>query len=305
MRINGGPSPNLSPAGGEEFLFWEAPHPPFDVPTAGVEPARPYGQRILSPLRLPITPRGQRIRAHANHIWGTEVYFAFSLCKSSRIIGTGIGNSVLGAARMPSRFTQRLLWVLLSLSLIVIAGFAISKWRHEHARHVEDFGQLPDFYLVDENGRTASLENFKGHIWVADLIFTHCSSICPLLTSKMLALQAELKDRPKIFFASISVDPQHDTPDTLRAYAIAHHANTERWTFLTGTTSAIYTLVKDGFHLPLDSVGGEQRIPIVHSPRFTLVDGNGHIRGYYDGSEDSSRTQIIADIDALENEAHP
>ena len=205
---------------------------------------------------------------------------------------------------MPTRTSQRLLWCVLSLSLILIAGFAIAKWEREHTRHLEDFGQLPDFSLVDENGRAASLQNFKGHIWVADLIFTHCSSICPMLTAKMIALQAALADKPKIYFASISVDPLHDTPDTLQAYAIAHHANTERWTFLTGTTASIYALVKNGFHLPLDSVGGEERIPIIHSPRFALIDGKGHIRGYYNGSEDSSRTQIIADIDALENEEH-
>jgi protein SCO1/2 len=206
---------------------------------------------------------------------------------------------------MPSRTTQRLLWGVLSVSLILIAGFAIAKWEREHTRHVEDFGQLPNFSLVDENGMTASLQNFSGHIWVADLIFTHCSSICPMLTSKMIELQNVLNDKRKIYFASISVDPQHDTPDTLREYAIAQHANTERWTFLTGTTASIYSLVKDGFHLPLDSVGGEQRIPIVHSPRFALMDKRGHIRGYYNGLDPDGQKQLLADIDALENEGNP
>jgi protein SCO1 len=204
---------------------------------------------------------------------------------------------------MPKRTSQRILWIVLSLSLVLIAGFAIARWQHEHARHLEDFGTLPNFSLIDQNGRTASLQNFSGHIWVADLIFTHCASICPMLTTKMIALQTALADKPKVYFASISVDPLHDTPDTLRAYAIAHHANTNRWTFLTGTVPAIYAIVKDGFHLPLDSTGGEQRVPIIHSPRFALVDKNGHLRGYYDGLEDSSRTQIIADIDALQSEA--
>jgi protein SCO1/2 len=206
---------------------------------------------------------------------------------------------------MPSRISQRLVWGVLSIALILIAGFAIAKWERERARPLEDFGTLPNFSLVDEHGATASLQTFKGHIWVADMIFTHCASICPMLTAKMIALQSALSEQPDIRFASISVDPVHDTPDTLLAYAIAHHANTDRWTFLTGTTASIYTLVKTGFHLPLDSVGGEQRVPIVHSPRFTLIDAKGHIRGYYDGSQDSSRTRIVADIGALENEATP
>ncbi len=206
---------------------------------------------------------------------------------------------------MPSRISQRLVWGVLSISLILIAGFAIAKWEREHARHLDDFGTLPDFSLIDEHGASVSLQNFRGHIWIADLIFTHCSSICPLLTAKIITLQSALSEKPDVHFASITVDPVHDTPDTLLAYAMAHHANTDRWTFLTGTTASIYTLVKTGFHLPLDSVGGEQRVPIVHSPRFTLIDAKGHIRGYYDGSQDSARTQIVADIDALENEANP
>ena len=206
---------------------------------------------------------------------------------------------------MSSRISQRILWSVLSLSLVLIAGFAIAKWSHENARHLEDFGVLPNFSLVDEHGASASLQNFSDHIWVADLIFTHCASICPTLTAKMIALQSELQDKPDIRFASISVDPLHDTPDTLIAYAIAHQANTERWTFLTGTTSAIYMLVKNGFHLPLDSVGGEQRVPIVHSPRFALVDTKGHIRGYYNGLEQDEQKKLIADIDALENEGTP
>ncbi len=206
---------------------------------------------------------------------------------------------------MLPRTSQRLVWISLALSLLLVAGFALARWQHENTRRLEDFGTLPDFSLTDQNGQPASLRNFRGHIWVADMIFTHCSSICPTLTSKMVALQNALKDKSDVHFASISVDPRHDTPDTLRNYAAAHHADETRWTFLTGSTSSVYHIVKDGFHLPLDSVGGEQRVPIVHSPRFALVDERGHIRGYYDGSEPESQKQILSDIDALENEAHP
>lgn len=206
---------------------------------------------------------------------------------------------------MPSRISQRIVWTVLSISLILIAGFAVAKWEHEHARQLQDYGALPNFSLVDENGAPASLQNFTGHIWIADMIFTHCASICPTLTSKMLALQTALSDKPKVYLASFSVDPVHDRPDTLRAYAIAHHANTERWTFLTGTVPAMYAIIKGGFHLPLDSAGGEQRVPIIHSPRFALVDKAGHIRGYYDGSDDTSQKQILADVDILQNEDAP
>ncbi|HZK75974.1 MAG TPA: SCO family protein [Candidatus Kapabacteria bacterium] len=204
---------------------------------------------------------------------------------------------------MTPHTTQRLLWGVLAVSLLLIGGFSFVKWEKSDVRLLEDYGTLPEFSLLDQSGARVSLQTFEGHIWVADMIFTHCGSICPTLTAKMLALESALKDEPDVRFASVTVDPRHDTPDTLRAYAAAHHADTTRWTFLTGPIPAIYTLIKGGFHLPLDSVGGDQRVPIIHSPRFALVDARGHIRGYYNGEQPGAQTQILSDIGALQTEA--
>ena len=204
---------------------------------------------------------------------------------------------------MTNRNTYRILWGILAVALIFAAGLSIAKLAKQHSKPLEDYGQLPNFSLTDQNGSLVTIDKFRGHVWVADLIFTHCASICPRLTEKMFALQTALAYEPDVFLASISVDPEHDTPDTLRAYATAHNADTKRWTFLTGKKSAIFTLAKDGFHLPLDSVGGEQQIPIVHSPRFAIVDTRGHVRAYYDGSKDESQRMILDDIDNLRDEA--
>jgi protein SCO1 len=204
---------------------------------------------------------------------------------------------------MNPKTSQRLLWGVLAVSLLLLGGFSVAKWAKSDVRPLEDFGTLPEFSLLDQGGTRISLDHFQGHIWVADMIFTHCGSFCPTLTAKMLGLESALKDEPSVRFASVTVDPRHDTPDTLRAYAAAHHADTTRWTFLTGPTHAIYELIKGGFHLPLDSVGGDQRVPIIHSPRFALVDARGHIRGYYDGQEPDAQKKILADIGALQNEA--
>jgi protein SCO1 len=208
-----------------------------------------------------------------------------------------------GFSFMTPRMYQRLLWGALAVSLFLIGGFSVAKWQKSNAHHLEDFGTLPNFSLLDQSGTPVTLDRFEGHIWVADMIFTHCGSFCPTLTAKMLALQSALKNEPGVRFASVTVDPLHDTPDTLLAYATAHHADTSRWTFLTGPTPAIYTLIKGGFHLPLDSVGGDQRVPIIHSPRFALVDARGHIRGYYNGEEPGAQTQILSDVGALQEEA--
>ncbi len=204
---------------------------------------------------------------------------------------------------MNPRILQRTLWITLALSLIVVGGFAFAKWTRSHARHLEDYGAVPNFSLLDQSGTRVSLSRFEGHIWVADMIFTQCQSFCPQLTEKMLKLENAFKSDGNLRFASVSVDPGDDPPDTLLAYALAHHVDTSRWTFLTGPTHSIYELIKGGFHMPLDSVGGDQGIPIIHSPRFLLFDSRGHMRGYYNGLLPDAQKKIMADISVLEAEA--
>ena len=204
---------------------------------------------------------------------------------------------------MNSRIYQRTLWITLAIALLVLGGFAFAKWQHTDVRHLEDYGAVPDFSLLDQNGSHVSLQNFKGHIWIANMVFTQCGSLCPTLTSRMLSIEQTLKNDGNVRFASVSVDPRDDPPDTLLAYALAHHADTSRWTFLTGSTNAIYQLIKGGFHMPLDSVGGDDKVPIIHSPRFLLFDARGHMRGYYNGARPDAEQHILADVSVLEAEA--
>ena len=207
------------------------------------------------------------------------------------------------SAFMNPQIYQRALWITLAIALLVIGGFAFAKWQHTEVRHLEDYGAVPNFSLLDQSGSRVSLQNFKGHIWVADMVFTQCESLCPRLTEKMQKIAQDLKNDPNVRFLSVSVDPRDDPPDTLLAYAIAHRADTSRWTFLTGSTNAIYELIKGGFHMPLDSVGGQDRVPIIHSPRFLLFDARGHMRGYYNGVLPDAEQHILADVSALEAEA--
>ena len=207
---------------------------------------------------------------------------------------------------MNPRLVQRLLWGTLAVCLAVVATVSITTWvRQSRHRTLPDFGAIPFWSLLDQTGQPSTLENVRGHIWIGNVIFTHCSTLCPMLTEKMYALQQALREQPNVKLLSFSVDPKHDTPDTLAAYAAAHHADPRRWSFLTGTSPELYKVIKDGFHLPLDSVGGDQEIPILHSNKFVLVDAFGHMRGYYDGAQDSSRALILADIESLNSEAKP
>jgi uncharacterized membrane protein YozB (DUF420 family) len=103
----------------------------------------------------------------------------------------------------------------------------------------------------------------------------------------MTALQSKL-GRSDARLVSFTVDPEHDTPEVLSAYAKAHAAG-ERWSFLTGSAAAITSLVQDSFHLPMARGGADvpAEAAVSHSTRLALVDRAGMIRGYYDGVDEN------------------
>jgi len=84
----------------------------------------------------------------------------------------------------------------------------------------------------------------------------------------------------------------------LRSYAEKSQAQKNRWDFLTGSRSAIYTLASDGFKLPVSENSDDAGNP-VHSTRFVLVDGRGVIRGYYDALAADGVTKLLADANHL------
>ena len=150
-------------------------------------------------------------------------------------------------------------------------------------------GQLPDFALTDTGGRPFGTADLAGRVYVANFIFTRCTSICPRLTAAMALLQKRYdnEDIAGIRLVSITVDPEYDTPEVLRAYGEARGVDPERWILLSGSRESITDLVVGGFKTGLGELeeGDGGLIEIAHSGKFVLVDGLGRIRGYFDTDE--------------------
>lgn len=199
-----------------------------------------------------------------------------------------------------------LLWGLLLLVLMVVAGVAlVDRWAMPENRTpvtepLPDFGAVPDFRLTDTDGRTVTRRDLLGAPWIADFIFTRCAGTCPVMSLKMQTLDGDLP--PEIDLVSVTVDPEHDTPDVLVDYAERFEAS-DRWHFLTGTPEDVVSLSRDGFHLgvdlspPPDQVNPDE--PIVHSTRFVLVDAQGHIRGYYNMLMSGELERLVGDLESL------
>jgi protein SCO1/2 len=106
---------------------------------------------------------------------------------------------------------------------------------------------FPNVELITQDGKKVKFYDdlIRGKIVVIDLIYTHCVDSCPLETARLAQVQKILGDRvgKEIFFYSISIDPTHDTPKVLKAYAAQYHAG-PGWTFLTGKKEDIDLISK-------------------------------------------------------------
>ena len=186
--------------------------------------------------------------------------------------------------RVPHRSTVR--W----LALLVAAGGLLSP-RPSAAGGPWGADYFPNVPLVTQDGKVVRFYDdlLKGKSVAINLIYTHCSASCPLETAKLAQVQRLLGDRvgKDVFFYSISIDPQHDTPEVLKAYMQKYHLG-PGWLFLTGKEEDIKLVAKrlglssltdlsnrDG-HMPSLMIGNEPtgrwvRQSAVDNPRFLAV----------------------------------
>jgi protein SCO1/2 len=166
-----------------------------------------------------------------------------------------------------------------------------------------DYGRAPAFELVTQDSDTLRHSDLLGTLWVADFIFTNCASTCPLMTRSMQELSDMVDPDYDVHFVSFSVDPERDTPAVLTRYAQDYGIDTSNWTFLTGDKQTLRDLVLNGFHLSVQDATREDLLAgadaVIHSTRFVVVDPQGVIRGYYDGTDKEALEQLITDLGTL------
>jgi len=104
---------------------------------------------------------------------------------------------------------------------------------------------FPNVPLVTHEGKTVRFfdDLIKDKVVAINFIYTHCPDTCPLETAQLVQVQNILGDRvgKDVFFYSITIDPERDTPEALKEYRERFNA---RWTFLTGKKSDIIQLRK-------------------------------------------------------------
>jgi protein SCO1/2 len=180
-----------------------------------------------------------------------------------------------------------------ALGLVGLLLIAATLSRRSSSQDLPVLFDVPAFSLTDTNGKPFGPDQLKGKVWVVDFIFTTCTGPCPILSGQMSSLHRRFGGDDRVAFVSVTVDPDHDTPEVLKAYADNLGADPKVWHFLTGPHPAINTLATTGFKL------GNGGRPALHDTHFVLVDGQGRIRGYYTGTDPKDVDILAGDIRKL------
>jgi protein SCO1/2 len=161
---------------------------------------------------------------------------------------------------------------------------------------------VPPFAFTNLDGREFSHRDVGRRLRVVDYFFTHCPTICPVMSSQLVRLQTKMRKEgiteDDVLLLSHTVDPVRDSTQRLLSYAQQIGADTSQWKFLTGDEEDLYDLARTGYYLTAlasDTAAGG----FFHSDTFVLVDEAGRIRGYYDGTATTEVDQLLSDMKQL------
>lgn len=165
--------------------------------------------------------------------------------------------------------------------------------------------KIADFSFTNQNGKTITQKDYEGKIYVADFFFTTCPTICPIMTDNMVWLQDKIKDKPNVMLLSHSVTPDIDSVPVLKAYAEKKGVIDSKWNLVTGDKKDIYYIARKSY-LAVKTSTTDELYDMVHTENFILVDSNGRIRGFYNGTNldnevegEKNVTQLLEDINWL------
>ncbi|HEX7069303.1 MAG TPA: SCO family protein [Rhodothermales bacterium] len=144
--------------------------------------------------------------------------------------------------------------------------------------------QVPDVELVDHEGTPFRISDYRGRFVLVNFIYTRCPlpDFCPWMTRRFAELYTPLKrdHGDRISLLTVTLDPEYDTPEVLKAYRERHARSAADWRFATGDAEAVRTLAS-ALGVSYTAVASE----VIHSLVTALVDTSGALDAMWRGNE--------------------
>ena len=189
------------------------------------------------------------------------------------------------------------------LDHIVVVAQAKPDYKPAVSYHVPAPGDaVPDFKLRNQDGRPIHLGQFRGKALVVTFIYTRCPSpeFCPRVTRSFAALEKMMAANPGLYaeshLLSVSFDPEHDTPERLRAYGVTYIGSDAKnvfahWEFAVPEKPVLAEMARFfdlGMTMNADTM-------ITHTLSTTLIGPNGKVVRFYPSNEWTPE-QVLADM---------
>jgi len=137
--------------------------------------------------------------------------------------------------------------------------------------------RVPVFSFTNQEGKTITNKDYEGKVYIVEFFFTTCPTICPRMNKNLVQIQNSFIGFENFGVASFTINPEYDTPEVLKKYAVKYGITNPNWHLMTGNIDTIYDLANKGFNLytakDVEVEGGFE-----HSGNFALIDKNGFIR---------------------------
>jgi protein SCO1/2 len=189
------------------------------------------------------------------------------------------------------------------LDHIVVVAQAKPDYRPAAMFHVPAPGDaVPDFKLRNQDGRPIHLAQFRGKAVFVTFIYTRCPSpdFCPRVTRNFAQLEKQLSANSSLYAKThllcVSFDPDHDTPERLRAYGATYLGSDARnafahWDFAVPDKPVLADMARF-FNLGMTS---ESDSTITHTLSTTLIGPDGKVIRFYPGNE-WTPDQLLTDV---------
>jgi protein SCO1/2 len=192
------------------------------------------------------------------------------------------------------------------LDHIVVVAQAKPDYKPGVSYHVPAPGDaVPDFKLRSQDGRPIHLGQYKGKALLITFIYTRCPSpeFCPRVTRNFAQIEKQLAANPTFYskshLLSVSFDPEHDTPERLRAYGVTYMGNDAKndfahWELAVPDKPVLVEMAKF-FDLGMTENADTM---ITHTLSTTLIGPDGKVVRFYPGNEWTPE-QVLADVKHL------
>jgi protein SCO1 len=164
--------------------------------------------------------------------------------------------------------------------------------------------EVPDYGLVNQNGKTIHIHDYRGKALLLTFIYTRCPipEYCTLMSNNFEEIDQQLQKEPDLYkqthLLSISIDPEYDTPQVLKSYGAAHtekysEETFAHWEFAGGTKDQVKGIAQY-FGLRYFQESDQ----IVHGLRTVIIGPDGRVYKTYRENKWKPE-EVLADLKTL------